>query len=113
MAITDATKRWLWERRLRANAELMEQVVQLRERVFDAFAEGFAAGMDMRDPAEAWQSSWSRRDLYPGPPTPMVKRGLRGVPYRRGREPGGPGDVGMNDRARVDIDEWWMKHKWP
>ena len=101
--VSDYLRRLIWERRLRENELEMRRLAELRDRVSEAFFEGYCSGMDVRDPAEAWQHSWARRDLFPGPPTPVHKRALlaaRGL-YDRLREPGGPGPEGMNERARV------------
>lgn len=89
-----------WEKKLQHDAELAERVWAERERVKRAFLEGMQAVMSgatlmLDGPEHAWLLSHARRDLYPGPPTPLH---LRAALLRAGhricdcRRPGGPGE---------------------
>ena len=92
-----AGKRLQWERKQRENAELTEQIWALRMRVKAAFLEGYRAGalmVGVADDLDCWQISDARRDLYPGPPTPLhlaAKLRAHGYKLCDCRRPGGPG----------------------
>lgn len=91
-------RRWQHELRLRAGAFFDEAYAERWWRrcrqVRDAFELGHYAGACGYDLAEAWQFSPIRKELFPGPPTPLHLRcraAASGFPIDYSRDPGGPG----------------------
>jgi hypothetical protein len=61
--VSDAVLRMLEERRLREDKELAGREYQRSIEIREAFFEGWAMGMDEREPDEAWRSSRARERL--------------------------------------------------
>ena len=88
----------LHERKMLQDANYTDRVWAERTRVKEAFYEGLAAATALGITLsfdEAWEISRARRNLYPGPPTPLhlaAKLRRHGYKMCDCRRPGGPGE---------------------